>query len=150
MMKPLNILAARLRALGRRDAVIDDIDEEMRVHIDLATEANVRRGMPPDAARQAALKSFGNVGRLRESAYDLRGGGAIETFLQDIRFGCRSLLKQKKFTLIAVLTLALGIGANTAIFSVVNELLLRPLPFPDGDRLVMLWERAPDGRGRRG
>src|SRR5687768_4926585 len=107
MMKPFNILAARLRAFGRRDAVIDDIDEEMRVHVEMVTEANIRRGMPPDAARQEALKSFGNIGRLRESAYDLKGGGLVETFVQDIRFGARSLLKQKKFTLVAVLTLAL-------------------------------------------
>ncbi len=145
-MRWLNILAARLRALMGREAVIRDIDEEMRAHVEMATEANVARGMSPSEARRAARLSFGNFDSLRDVAYGVRGGGVMETFLQDVRYGARVLAKHKAFTFVAVLTLALGIGANTAIFSVVNELLLRPLPFRDAERLVMLWEVSPNGR----
>ena len=146
-MRLLNVLSARLSCLLRREAVIGDIDEEMRFHIEMETEANVSKGMPPAEARRAALRSFGNLGSLRERAYEIRGGGMLETFLQDIRYGARVLAKNSGFTAVAVLTLALGIGANTAIFSVINELLLRPLPFPDAERIVMVWERrvTPEG-----
>jgi putative ABC transport system permease protein len=145
-MRWLNIIAARLRALTGREAVLGDIDEELRLHIEMETESNVRRGMSHSEARRAALLSFGNYDGARDAAYGVRGGGLMETFLQDIRYGARVLARNKAFTLVAVLTLALGVGANTAIFSVVNELLLRPLPFRDADRIVMLWEVSPEGR----
>jgi len=145
-MRWFNIFMARLRALLGREAVIRDIDEEMRLHVEMETEANVGRGMPLVEARRTALKSFGTYDTVRDAAYGVRGGGMIETLLQDIRYGARVLAKHKGFTAVAVLTLGLGIGANTAIFSVVNELLLRPLPFPDAERLVMLWEVTPEGR----
>jgi putative ABC transport system permease protein len=145
-MRWLNILSARLRALTGREAVIRDIDEELRLHIEMEAEANVRRGLSHSEARRAALLSFGNYDRARDAAYGVRGGGLMETLLQDVRYGARVLAKHKGFTAVAVLTLALGIGANTAIFSVVNELLLRPLPYRDSDRVAMLWEVGPDGR----
>src|ERR1043166_240575 len=145
-MRWLRVFAARLRALFGREAVIRDIDEEMRLHVELETEANVGRGMPPAEARRAAMRSFGNYDSVRDSAYGVRGGGVMETLLQDIRYGARVLAKHKAFTAVAVVTLALGIGANTAIFSVVNELLLRPLPYKDAERIVMLWEVTPEGR----
>ncbi|HKG14177.1 MAG TPA: ADOP family duplicated permease, partial [Pyrinomonadaceae bacterium] len=144
-MRWLNIISDRLRALTGREAVIRDIDDELRLHIELETESNVRRGMSHSEARRAALLSFGNFDVMRDAAYGVRGGGLMETIWQDIRYGARMLAKHKAFTVVAVLTLALGIGANTAIFSVVNELLLRPLPFRDAGSLVMLWEVSPSG-----
>ncbi len=145
-MKWFNILRDRLRALRQRDTVIDDIDREMRSHLELQVEANIRAGMSPVEAREKAQRSFGNMNRAVDAAYDVKGGGTFEILAQDIRYGTRVLLKHKAFTAIAVITLALGIGANTAIFSVVNELLLRPLPYRDSDRIVMLWEVSPEGR----
>ena len=145
-MKLFNLLRDRLRALLGRETVIHDIDREIRLHIDLQTDANIAAGMSPEDARQEALRSFGNVNKIRDTAYDVRGGGLLETLAQDIRYGARVLVKHKAFTAIAVLTLGLGIGANTAIFSVVNELLLRPLPYRDAASIVTVWEVSPRGR----
>jgi putative ABC transport system permease protein len=145
-MKWFNLLRDRLRALFGRETVIEDIDRELGLHVDLQTDANIAAGMSPDEARREALRSFGNLPKIRDAAYDVKGGGFFETLSQDIRYGARVLTKHKTFTLVAVLTLALGIGANTAIFSVVNELLLRPLPYRDPDRIVMVWEVTPEGR----
>ncbi|HEX8115990.1 MAG TPA: ABC transporter permease, partial [Pyrinomonadaceae bacterium] len=139
-------MRARLRALTGRESVIDDIDEELRLHVEMETEENVARGMSPAEARRAARLSFGHFDSMRDAAYTVRGGGLMETFLQDVRYGARVLAKHKGFTAVAVLTLALGIGANTAIFSAVNDLLLRPLPYTDAERVVMLWEVTPEGR----
>ena len=118
----------------------------MRLHLELQVEANIKAGMSPEEAREKARRSFGNVNRAVDAAYDVKGGGLFETLAQDIRYGARMLAKHKAFTSVAVVTLALGIGANTAIFSVVNELLLRPLPYRNAEQIVMLWEVTPEGR----
>src|SRR4026209_2311175 len=145
-MKWINIIRDRVRALRQRETVLNDIDREMRLHLELQVEANIKAGMSPQEAREKAMRSFGNVNRAVDAAYDVKGGGLFETLAQDIRYGARMLAKHKAFTSVAVVTLALGIGANTAIFSVVNELLLRPLPYRDAERIAMLWEVSPQGR----
>jgi putative ABC transport system permease protein len=145
-MKWFKILRDRIRALRQRETVIHDIDREMRLHVELQVDANINAGMSPAEAREKAMRSFGNLNRAVDAAYDVKGGGIFETLAQDIRYGVRMLAKHKAFTSIAVITLALGIGANTAIFSVVNELLLRPLPYRDAERVVTVWEVNPSGR----
>ena len=141
-MEWFNTLMTRLRALFRREGVLRDIEEELRVHIEMETEMNIKRGMSPDDARAAALKSFGNLGRNTERGYDIRGGGWLETLWQDLRYGARMLLKNPRFTFVAMLMLALAIGANSAIFSVVNAVLFQSPPYRDSDRIMVIFDRT--------
>src|SRR5215213_5987441 len=136
----LRLLRTRLRGLLRRQSVEREMEEELRFHLRMRAAENVRAGMAPEEAEGAALRSFGQVTRVKEYCRDVKGGGLVETLLKDVRFGARTLMKNRGFTLVAVLTLAVGIGANTAIFSVVEAVLLRALPYDHADRVVMLWE----------
>jgi putative ABC transport system permease protein len=139
-------LPLRLRSLFRRDHVERDLSDELQFHLDQKTKANIVNGMTPDNARQKARREFGGLELSKENCRDTRRVSYLHDILQDALFGLRMLRNSPVFALVAILTLALGIGANTAIFSVIHGVLLRPLPFPKQDQLMMLWERDNEGR----
>jgi hypothetical protein len=135
-MRILRHALARCRALVRRDAVAGEIRDEMQFHVQMRIEEYERQGMPPDDARRAASRRFGNLALMQDRGYDVRGGGLMDTVLLDVRYGVRSLLKHRAFSTVAILTLAIGIGVSTALFSVIDAALLRPLPYPHPEELV--------------
>ena len=140
-MEAIRILLSRCAALFGRGSLDEDLDEEMRAHIDLAVEENLKRGMSAQEARTAALREFGGVAQTKERYRVQRGLPRIEALIQDTRYALRQLIRNPGFTLTVIVTLALSIGANTAIFSIVNALMLKSLPYPDPERMGVIFMR---------
>src|SRR5262250_1369045 len=136
----------RLRSLFRRAQVERELDEELRYHIERQIEEHIAKGMTAEEARHAALRAMGGIERRKEECRDMRRVRLIDDLAQDIRYGLRTLRKSPGFTAAVVVSLALGIGANTAIFSVVDALMLRRLPVRSPERLVMLSRVFPNGK----
>src|SRR5438876_7054154 len=137
------VLISRLLGLFRKRRLEEEMSEEVRAHLEMLVEENLRKGMSAEEARTAALRSFGGVEQVKEAWREQRGLPMIETFIQDIRYGLRQLRRNPGFTAVAVLTLALGIGANTAIFSLIDAVMLRMLPVQKAEELVEIVRHDP-------
>ena len=140
------IVVLRFRSLFRRADVERDLDDELGYHIEQQTAENVRQGMSPKDARRSALRAMGGIAYRKEQVRDTRGTRWLEEFAGDVRFAVRGLRRTRGFSGAVILTLALGIGANTAMFTLLRGALLRPLPNRDGDRLVYLRQSAPGAK----
>jgi putative ABC transport system permease protein len=137
-----------LRSMWRRDALESGLDEEIRFHIDRQTEKHRRAGLGAEEARRQALLKFGGVERIRERTRDEIRPALLDDAVRDVRHGVRVLRRAPAFTAAALITLALGIGATSAIFSVVRTVMLEPLPYKDPDRIVAIWETNRGGTSR--
>ncbi len=144
----LRRVLARLLALVRRNATAAEIREEMQFHMDMREEEYCGKGLDPNEARRAASRRFGSLALMADRGYDIRGAGLLETLIQDVRYACRLLLAQRGFALVAILTVALAIGVSTALFSVLDATVIRPLPYPRPEQLVRVVPEVvmPDGR----
>jgi predicted permease len=144
------VVASRLRGLLSRKRLERELDEEFRFHLEMQMEDNLQTGMDPAEARYSALRSFGGLEPIKETYRERRTFALVETTAQDLRYAVRILRKNPAFTVTCVMLLALAIGANTAMFSVLNAVLLRPLPYRSPERLAMLWSEDPTQSLREG
>lgn len=149
-MKPLSRFLAGLRALIRRNRVEQDLDEELQTYLDTAVEARTAAGMPRDQAVRAAHAEMGSLAAIKDQVRDVGWETHLETFARDLRYGVRALGHAPRFTIPSLLTLALGIGATAAMFSVLRAVLLEPLPYRQPDRVIAVWETNRGGTVRNG
>jgi hypothetical protein len=137
-----DVIRMRLRSLLGRERVETELDKEMRFHLERLVEENTVAGMSAREAREAASRMFGGVSQIQEECRDMRRTQYLENFWQDLRYAVRMLGKSPAFTVVMVLTLGLSIGANSAIFSVIDGVLLKPLPYPQAERLARVFYRS--------
>lgn len=137
-----NIVRMRFRSILKRRRAESELDREMRYHLERQTEENVAAGMNDREAREAASRMFGGVSQVQEECRDMRRTQYAENFFQDLRYAVRMLGQSPAFTVVIVLTLALSIGANSAIFSVIDAVLLKPLPYPHAERIARVFTEA--------
>src|SRR5688572_1879600 len=145
-MRYIRAALARIAGVFTGHRADDALRDELQAHVDMETAENIRRGMHPDEARRQAIMASGGLTQAAEAVHDRRGLPWVESVAADTRYALRALRHSRAFTAVVVITLALGIGANTAIFSVVRGVLLKPLPHRDGGRLVYL-RHSTDGLG---
>lgn len=149
-MRAFDKVRLRLRSVFHRQSLEVDLDRELHFHLDQLVEENIASGMRAEEARMAALRTIGGIAKFQEECRDMRRVNLIEHSWMDLKHAGRMVRRSPGFAVTAALTLGLGIGATTAIFSVVYGVLLKPLPFPDSDRLVSLLHTMPDGARNHG
>src|SRR5215813_1998708 len=142
----IRVFIHRLLGLFLKRKLDQELEDEIRAHLEMQIEDNLKQGMSPEKARYQAMRKFGGVEQIKESYRDRRSLAVVDSALRDLRYALRMLSRNPGFTAVTVLTLALGIGANTAIFSMFEGVVLAPLPHREAERLVIVWQsdtRAP-------